>query len=184
MLAAASFILGCLALEAFLATLRLLYSLAGGITLGILCFLFLLRCGRLWDLAFRPHVRHVLVDLVVGFAVMGAFVSWISVTYGERVAAEVLTIAGGVGDPASGDACRQFMWAARMAGETDGVDCTAAGSAERARPADGQDAARIRRYFDQMLREVRLWIALPTLALIALAFGWTSSTAYRGLHRY
>jgi hypothetical protein len=182
MLAAASFILGCLALEAFLAALRLLYSLAGGITLGILCFLFLLRCGRLWDLAFRPNVGHVLVDLVVGFAVMGAFVSWISVTYGERVAAGVVTVAGGVGDRASGDACRQFEWAARMAGGTDGgVDCTATGPAQQARNAD---AARIQRYFNRMVWEVRLWIALPTLAFIAFAFGWTSSTAYRGLHRY
>ena len=179
---AASFTLSCLALEAYLDTTRLLYSLAGGITFGLLCFVLLLRSGRLWNLGFRPHVGHVIVDLFAGVALLGAFVSWSSVAYGEFVAAGAATIAGRVGEGIPEDACRQHQWAASLAGETDAAEsCTAAFPAEQARHRNGPIAAQIQIYFDQMLWEARLWIALPTLALIALALGWTSSTAYRSL---
>jgi hypothetical protein len=179
------FVLGCLGLETFLATGRLFGSLmlAGlfGVAFVVVCW----KCGRLWNIAFRPHFLQVCLALIAGGFLFFATVAWIAVRYGSSAVSTALL------KPARADEignetedCRGLNWLAKLDSEFNGKSAEAGCGV----PVSVEEAQRrlsrrldLRMYLDRIVPKTRLWIWVPTALLMSFALMWPTWRASQSL---
>ena len=178
MLEVIMFVLGCLGLEAVLAAGELFSSLILGALIGVAFGVVFWKCGRLWNIAFRPHFLQVCLALIAGGFLFFATVAWSAVRYGSSAVSTTLLKPERTDETGNhSEDCRGLSWLAKLDSEFNGKSAEAGCSVPVSVEEEQRRLRRhldLRIYLDRIVPKTRLWIWVPTALLMGFALMWPS----------